>query len=121
MSLVDRINEVREYYKLSGNALAVRIDMKYTTIYNYLNGKDPSVEFLMRLKSTFTDIDMNWLFTGEGSMLLSKEVTNDKLIKELADTKTELLIQKGVTDRLCNILEERLGNKEEIKGKRSVG
>lgn len=113
MSLADRINEVREYYKLSGNALAVRIDMKYTTIYNYLNGKDPSAEFLMRLKSTFVDIDMNWLFTGKGSMLLSKAVTPDKLIKELADTKTELLIQKGVTERLCKIIEERLdGNKE---------
>lgn len=53
MSLADRINEVREYYKLSGNALAVKIDMKYTTIYNYLNGKDPSAEFLMRLNRRY--------------------------------------------------------------------
>lgn len=111
LELIDRINKVREYYNLSGRALATKIDLKYTTINNYLNGtKTPSADFLVALKSTFVDISMDWLISGEGSMLNEKP-TRDELMKELADTKVSLLVQKGITDRICKILEDKIGGK----------
>lgn len=111
LELIERINKVREYHNLSGMALAAKIDMNYTTINNYLNGtKTPSAGFLVALKSTFMDVSMDWLISGEGKMLIEKP-TRDELMKELADTKVNLLVQKGITDRICKILEDKIGGK----------
>ena len=113
--LVKRINEIREYYKLSGRALAAKIDMKYTTINNYLNGtKDPSAEFLRRLKSTFLDISADWLLVGEGSMFKDEKPSNEEITRELADAKVRMLVQEGIIDRLSKIIENKIDGKQEF-------
>lgn len=116
--LVKRINEVREYYKLSGRALAAKIDMKYTTINNYLNGtKDPSAEFLRRLKSTFLDISADWLLIGEGSMFKENKPTDEEITKELADAKVKMLVKDGIIKELKDMILEKNNSKEADKNK----
>ena len=111
--LVKRINEIREYYKLSGRALAAKIDMKYTTINNYLNGtKDPSVEFLRRLKSTFLDISADWLLVGEGSMFKENKPTDEEVTKELADAKVKMLVKDGIIKELKDLILEKNSGKK---------
>ncbi len=111
--LVKRINEVRDYYKLSGRALAIKLGLKYTTVNNYLNGvKAPSAEFLVALKSIFLDISADWLLVGEGSMFKEKQPSYDSLMKELAAAKMELLVQKGITEGIKDILVGKLHNAE---------
>lgn len=111
--LVKRINEVKDYYKLSGRALAFKLGLKYTTVNNYLNGiKDPSAEFLVALKSMFLDISADWLLVGEGSMFKDKQPSYESLMKELAAAKMELLVQKGITEGIKDILVDRLRNVE---------
>lgn len=106
--LVRRINEIREHYKLSGRALAAKLDMKYTTINNYLNGtKDPSVEFLRRLKSTFLDISTDWLLVGEGSMLKENKQTDEEITRELADAKVKMLVKDGIIRELKDLILEK--------------
>lgn len=111
--LVKRINEVKDYYRLSGRALAIKVNLKYTTVNNYLNGtKAPSAEFLVALKSTFVDISGDWLLVGEGSMFKSEQPSYESLMKELAAAKTELLVQKGITEGIKEILMDRLHSRE---------
>lgn len=114
--LVKRINEVKDYYRLSGRALAIKLDMKYTTINNYLNGtKDPSAEFLVRLKSTFLDISADWLLVGEGSMLKDKNLSNEEITKELADAKVKMLIKDGIIKELKDLILEKNNGELPIK------
>lgn len=109
--LIKRINEVKDYYRLSGRALAIKVNLKYTTVNNYLNGiKAPSAEFLVALKSTFVDISADWLLVGEGSMFKQEQPSYDSIMKELAAAKTELLVQKGITEGIKEILMGRLRN-----------
>lgn len=116
--LVKRINEVREHYKLSGRALAIKLDMKYTTINNYLNGtKDPSAEFLMRLKSTFLDISADWLLAGEGSMFKSNKPSDEEITKELANAKVQMLVKDGIIKELKDMILEKNNGKESDKDK----
>ena len=106
--LVRRINEIREHYKLSGRALAAKLDTKYTTINNYLNGtKDPSAEFLRRLKSTFLDISTDWLLVGEGSMLKENKQTDEEITRELADAKVKMLVKDGIIRELKDLILEK--------------
>lgn len=106
--LVDRINAIRTHYNMSGRALAISVDLNYTTINNYLNGtKAPSLEFVMKLLSKFEDISAEWLLRGKGAMLVDNELTNEKLEKELTETKVRLLVAEGVTKELREIILEK--------------
>ena len=106
--LVDRINKIREYKGLTSKALAFEIDMKYSTMNNYLNGKQmPTAEFLGRILSKYLDISAEWLMRGEGAMI-RKESQEKQLIKELADLKIKLLVSEGITKKLTEIVQARM-------------
>ena len=81
--LVDRINKIREYKGLTSKALDCEIDMKYSTMNNYLNGKQmPTAEFLCRILSKYLDISAEWLMRGEGAMI-RKEVKRSSSSRSL--------------------------------------
>ena len=106
--LVDRINKIREYKGLTSKALACEIDMKYSTMNNYLNGKQmPTAELLCRILSKYLDISAEWLMRGDGAMI-RKESQEKQLIKELADLKIKLLVSKGITKKMTEIVQARM-------------
>lgn len=104
---VERINKVREYKGLTGKALAAEIDMKYTTMNNYLNGKQmPTAEFILRVLSKYSDISAEWLMRGDGEMI-RRDSQEKQLVKELADLKVKLLVSEGITKKLTEIVQGR--------------
>jgi len=115
--IVNRLNIIKKYYKLSGNGLAKIIDMSVTSVNCFFAGKSKvSGEFLCKLLDAYPSISAEWLMRGNGNMLIEdKPTTDEKLMKELADMKVKLLVQTGVTDRICKILEDRIDhNKDEV-------
>lgn len=55
--LRDRINEVRDHYRLTNRGFADAIGAKPAATNNYLNGtKEPSMEFIDRILTTYVDI-----------------------------------------------------------------
>lgn len=120
--IVDRVNELRNYNNLSGRAFAAKIGMKYTTVNNYLNGtKDPTLDFVMHIKSTFVDVSYDWLLDGAGSMFKEDKPTDDALLKELAEAKVKLLVQEGITKELRDMLLEKNNGKITEERKSLVG
>lgn len=114
--LVERINKIREYKGLTGKALSDEIGMKYSTMNNYLNGnQDPTVPFLMRILDKYPDVSAEWLMRGEGAMIKKKSM-EDELTKELADLKVKLLVSEGVTKKLAEIVQGRVGMDETTEG-----
>ena len=120
--IVDRINELRNYNNLSGRAFASKIGMKYTTVNNYINGtKDPTLDFIMHIKSTFVDVSYDWLLDGKGSMFKEDKPTDESLLKELAEAKVKLLVQEGITKELRDMLLEKNNGKIAEDRKTLVG
>lgn len=106
--IVDRINELRNHYNLNGKAFAAEIEMKYTTVNNYLNGtKDPTLDFILHIKSKFVDISYDWLLNGEGEMFKQIAPTDEKLMREVADLKMKLMVQQGITKELREMILEK--------------
>lgn len=119
--LVERINKIREYKGLTSKALASAIDMKYSTMNNYLNGKQaPTAEFLCKLLSKFLDISAEWLMRGDGEMI-RKEKQERNLVRELADLKVKLLVSEGITKKLTEIVQGRMVKNEGSIEKSNVG
>jgi DNA-binding XRE family transcriptional regulator len=72
MSLNERISKVIEYSKLSSSEFADEIDVQRSSISHITSGRNkPSLEFIIKIKSSFPEILWDWLVTGEGEMLKS--------------------------------------------------
>lgn len=112
--LRDRINEVRDHYRLTNRGFADAIGAKLAATNNYLNGtKEPSMEFIDRILTTYVDISADWLLCGRGSMFYDADKqTDEKLLKELAETKVKLLVQEGVVKELKQIISEKIAERD---------
>ena len=120
--LRDRINEVRDHYHLSNRGFAEAVGAKPAATNNYLNGtKEPSLEFVDRILSTYVDVSAEWLLRGVGSMLVEDKPTDEALLKELAEAKVKLLVQEGITKELRDMLLEKNNGKIAEERKSLVG
>lgn len=77
-----------------------------------------SQDNISKLLNTYTDLDANWLFTGNGEMLK----INDKRIEVIQDTKDQYIIelQKDKIGRLEKEIAELKKAKEPHSGYRNV-
>ena len=118
--LRDRINEVRDHYRLSNRGFAEAIGAKPAATNNYLNGtKEPSLEFVDKILSTYVDVSAEWLLRGVGSMFKEDKPTDEAMLKELADMKVKLLVQEGITKELRDMLLEK-NNGEIVEERKSL-
>lgn len=118
----NRINEVRDHYRLSNRGFAAAIGTKPAATNNYLNGtKEPSLEFIMAILSKYVDISADWLLRGEGGMFKESKPTDGKTLRELADAKMQLLVKEGVIKELKDLLRERMGDGVADERKSLVG
>ena len=110
--LRDRINVIRDHYRLSNRGFAEAIGAKPAATNNYLNGtKEPSLEFVDKILSTYIDVSADWLLRGKGSMFKEDKPTDEALLKELAEAKVKLLVQEGITKELRDMLLEKNNGK----------
>lgn len=70
MSIKDRFKMIMDREKLTAGAFAESIGVAQATISHILGprNKYPSTEVILRLHQRYTDINLEWLLTGEGSM-----------------------------------------------------
>ena len=120
--LRDRINEVRDHYRLSNRGFAEAVGAKPAATNNYLTGtKEPSLEFVDRILSTYVDVSAEWLLRGVGSMFKEDKPTDEAMLKELAEMKVKLLVQEGITKELRDMLLEKNNGKIAEERKSLVG
>ncbi|MEH0156445.1 helix-turn-helix transcriptional regulator [Limibacter armeniacum] len=83
----------------------------------YLTGKRfPNEEVLTQIKQTFPELNFNWLFTGEGEMLVSESGSEKKTSQleesNISNIDNELL--KSIADELKKLREENVVLREEL-------
>ena len=75
MPVSERITKLIKIKKYSNQFIGDQIGSSKTTIGNFKNGKtDPSVKFIMYLIKEFPNLNLDWLFTGEGDMFKNEEL-----------------------------------------------
>ncbi len=71
--MVDRIQKILHYKKLTASKFADMVGVPRSTISHIISGRNnPSLEFLQKILDTFPDIETEWLIRGEGSMVASR-------------------------------------------------
>ena len=84
MDLKERITKVIAYSELSLSEFADEIEVQRSSISHITSGRNkPSLDFLMKIKCRFPELEWEWLIEGEGEMLKKTDIQlEDKVIPE---------------------------------------
>lgn len=82
----DRLKKVMAFHHLTASLFADKIAVQRSSISHILSGRNkPSLDFILKVTSTFEDVDIYWLLNGKGSF---PKVTESK---QTATTTPSLL------------------------------
>ena len=69
-----RLEKVIHYYGLSAASFAEKIGVQRSSISHILSGRNkPSLEFTMKVLSSFPEVDLYWLLNGKGDFPKKEE------------------------------------------------
>lgn len=65
---IKRIEKILDFYSLTASSFADKIDVQRSSISHLLSGRNkPSLEFVLKITDTFTEVNLYWLLEGKGS------------------------------------------------------
>lgn len=121
-SILNRINEFRDYSAISKSTLAATIGVEQTTLNNQLIGKRGlSLDTVIALLKTFEDLSSEWLLRDRGDMFLTKydgsfEADNLKMaqrIDKLIGTIETMQESIDLKNKSIDLYKEELKAKDE--------
>lgn len=112
----ERLKQLIDYYGISTNLFSQKIGVSEGTIRKILTQNTTiRSDTLEKISQNFTEINMDWLITGRGEMLLENSqeggcyVDGDN-ISRLIDILQDTLVEKDKQiDRLLSIIEQGKG------------
>lgn len=88
-----RLKKIFDYYELSASSFADKIDVGRASISHILSGRNkPSLDFVMRVVSTFEEVELYWLLNGKGqfpSSSINEQKPIEKKVEESNISKVE--------------------------------
>ena len=115
-NMKERLKQLIDYYGISTNLFSQKIGVSEGTIRKILTQNTTiRSDTLEKISQNFTEINMDWLITGRGEMLLENSqeggcyVDGDN-ISRLIDILQDTLVEKDKQiDRLLSIIEQGKG------------
>jgi len=89
MSVHQRFNFLVEKLELNPNQLAKKLGITRPTVHSILNGSSlPSAKVLMPLIENYPNVNLNWLLSGKGEMLIDENqvILSKDHLNRLADS-----------------------------------
>ena len=84
MDLKERISKVIAYSELSLSEFADEIEVQRSSISHITSGRNkPSLDFLMKIKNRFAELEWEWLIEGTGEMIKKSDEPSES--KEIID------------------------------------
>ncbi|WP_452220781.1 helix-turn-helix domain-containing protein [Lacinutrix salivirga] len=76
-----RLQKVIDFYGESGSSFAEKIGVQRSTISHILSGRNkPSLEFVLKVLSSFPEVELYWLMNGKG-IFPAETKTEEKIIE----------------------------------------
>lgn len=102
-----RLKKVIEYYGESASSFAEKIGVQRSSISHLLSGRNkPSLEFVLKVLSSFPEVELYWLMNGKGDFPSGK-VSEQKIEqKPKPEKENENLFSKPETEHLPSEISE---------------
>ncbi len=80
MSITSRIEKLIKSKKLTKSSFANEIGVQRSSLAHFFSGRNkPSLDFFLKIKDRYPEVDLNWIISGEKSQIRSnkKKKTNE--------------------------------------------
>ncbi len=96
----NRIKKIIDFYDLSASNFADKIGVQRSSISHIISGRNkPSLDFILKITSTFDQVDIHWLLNGKGRFP-KKEESKSNLTTTPSFVKDENLIKDKNIERI---------------------
>jgi len=73
-----RLKKIIDYYQLTASLFADKIGVQRSSISHILSGRNkPSLDFILKVTTTFQEVDIYWLLNGKGTFPKNKDLLTD--------------------------------------------
>ena len=92
-TIVIRLQKIIDFYGESASSFAEKIGVQRSSISHILSGRNkPSLDFIMKVLSSFPEVELYWLLNGKGEFPSQKNdnhksITLSKAESEIEDNK----------------------------------
>ncbi len=101
--VVERFKEIMEKLEIDATTLSKKIGVEPSSISHILSGRNkPSFNFLSKLAETFPQLNINWLVTGKGEMLIDKNINYVKQKGESSENQLGGLFSENIDTQVQN-------------------
>ena len=77
LDFTNRLKKILNYHQLTASLFADKIGVQRSSISHILSGRNkPSLDFILKVTNTFTDVDIYWLLNGKGTFPKEQGLTN---------------------------------------------
>ncbi len=97
---IKRIEKIVEFYGLTASSFADKIDVQRSSISHLLSGRNkPSLEFVLKVTSAFSEVNLYWLLYGKGSFphKLEKQIISTPAATQMAEKALPLKLNQKKT------------------------
>ena len=75
-----RLQKVIDFYGESASSFAEKIGVQRSSISHILSGRNkPSLDFIMKVLSSYPDVELYWLLNGKGSFTAKQQDENPSI------------------------------------------
>lgn len=77
LDFTNRLKKILNYHQLTASLFADKIGVQRSSISHILSGRNkPSLDFILKVTNTFTDVDIYWLLNGKGEFPKEQGLSN---------------------------------------------
>jgi len=111
--MIDRIKKLMENEQMSSSQFADEINLQRSSLSHVLSGRNkPSLDFVMKIKQRFTEVNLHWLIFGNGAMFDRPNVVMENISVPLK-TSTQIESQQETIDFAGSGLKLEMAKDEE--------
>ena len=86
LEFIKRLEKIINYYGFSASSFSEKIGVQRSSISHILSGRNkPSLDFIMKVLSSFPEINLYWLLNGNGNFLKEEDSTEIRSIPSQHD------------------------------------
>ena len=91
---IKRLQKVIDYYGESASSFAEKIGVQRSSISHILSRRNkPSLDFVLKVLSSFPEVELYWLMNGKGHFPSEKTKTQDHQISEVKEKTSPKMIK----------------------------
>lgn len=91
MEIAERLKLIMDYFGLTPASFADRLEVQRSSISHLLSGRNkPSLDFVMKVLTTFPEVDLLWLVNGIGEFPLNENKSTEKIYTQFSANQNSL-------------------------------